>query len=357
MCPPVPSDTTPVQEVTGPGGSLAKADAYAALSKSKNSERAYKSAIAHYREWGGILPAGKDQVRKYLSDYAGKLKVSTLRQRLNQISKWHKLHSLPDPTTDEAVKATMAGIAKKHMTVAKQAYPLRFRHLLDICDRLEAAKRRAISEQNQGEILRTHRDLALILIGFWNGFRSDELNRLEVQHVTANRSAGISIFIPYSKTDQEANGSTHSMEMLNAYCPANAYLDWIQVAGITAGPVFRPISRWGSLGDDQINKHSIERVLNRVSAELFPGEPKFSTHSLRRGFADWAVNEGWDLKTLMEHVGWKSVQSAQRYIPTRKTFGSLSSRTGASAITHELELPGVGSTILAEYTIEPSSGD
>jgi integrase len=41
---------------------------------------------------------------------------------------------------------------------------------------------------------------------------------------------------------------------------------------------------------------------------------QYSSHSLQRGFAQWAMANGWDLKTLMEYVGWKSVQSALRYV-------------------------------------------
>jgi hypothetical protein len=35
---------------------------------------------------------------------------------------------------------------------------------------------------------------------------------------------------------------------------------------------------------------------------------------LRRGFAGWARASGWDLKQLMEYVGWKDVKSALRYL-------------------------------------------
>ena len=37
-------------------------------------------------------------------------------------------------------------------------------------------------------------------------------------------------------------------------------------------------------------------------------------HSLRRGFATWANSHGWDVKDLMEYVGWKDATSAMRYI-------------------------------------------
>lgn len=41
---------------------------------------------------------------------------------------------------------------------------------------------------------------------------------------------------------------------------------------------------------------------------------------IRRGFANWATSNGWDLKTLMEYVGWRNVQSAMRYVEAADPF-------------------------------------
>ncbi|WP_229262151.1 tyrosine-type recombinase/integrase [Duganella guangzhouensis] len=46
----------------------------------------------------------------------------------------------------------------------------------------------------------------------------------------------------------------------------------------------------------------------------------YSGHSLRRGFANWAAADGWDTKSMMEYVGWKSIQSAMRYIDSSDRF-------------------------------------
>lgn len=342
-----------VQRTTGLS---AKAESYRKDGKSANTERAYKASVDHFRfKFGGMLPATTDSICNYLASYAGKLEVSTLRQRLSGLSKWHKKMGFPDPTASSLVTETMRGIAKNHSGMPKQAHPLTFRHLLAICDKLEVEKREAIDGGQQEAILRTHRDLALILLGFWQAFRSDELSRIDVAHVKANRNEGISIFLPYSKTDRNARGQYYGMGALRAYCPTSAYLDWLQVSGIKEGLAFRAISRWGRLSDKGIHKQSIEHILNRVATNLFPNEPKFSTHSLRRGFADWATREGWDLKTLMEHVGWRSVENAQRYIPTRKNFGSLAFAPLPVALAQETEDAGSAVTIQGSYTIQNDS--
>ena len=40
----------------------------------------------------------------------------------------------------------------------------------------------------------------------------------------------------------------------------------------------------------------------------------FSSHSLRRGFAQWAGMSGWDIRELMNYVGWRDVKAAMRYL-------------------------------------------
>lgn len=105
----------------------------------------------------------------------------------------------------------------------------------------------------------------------------------------------------------------------------------------------------GKLAPTGIHRQSIEHILNRVAGDLFPNEPKFSTHSLRRGFADWAVREGWDINTLMNHVGWLSMESARKYMPTQKDFGVLALNPAPAAITGEVLVPASGLTLLGQY--------
>lgn len=60
---------------------------------------------------------------------------------------------------------------------------------------------------------------------------------------------------------------------------------------------------------------SVLPLLRKILAEAGVTEAQsYSSHSLRRGFAGWASANGWDIKDLMEHVGWRDVSSALRYI-------------------------------------------
>ncbi|MGA4492338.1 tyrosine-type recombinase/integrase, partial [Ectopseudomonas hydrolytica] len=126
-------------------------------------------------------------------------------------------------------------------------------------------------------------------------------------------------------------------------CPVQAYVDWISVAGIARGPVFRSIDRWGHLGEEGLHPNSVVPLLRAVlQAAGLPGE-LYSSHSLRRGFATWATRNSWDLKALMQYVGWSDGQSALRYVESVGVFpGQLSTpQLILSAENPELDGPAV----------------
>jgi len=95
----------------------------------------------------------------------------------------------------------------------------------------------------------------------------------------------------------------------------DAYLDWLEVSGRKSGPVFPGIDRWGNISEQPMMSQAVLPLLRRILKDAGTQEAEsYSSHSLRRGFAGWASANGWDLKELMEHVGWRDVGSAMRYI-------------------------------------------
>jgi len=101
-------------------------------------------------------------------------------------------------------------------------------------------------------------------------------------------------------------------------------LEWISVAGIARGPVFRGINRWGQLQETALNHNSVIPLLRQTLQRAGLAGELYSSHSLRRGFATWATRSGWDQKSLMSYVGWKDAKSALRYVEAGGFFaGSL----------------------------------
>src|SRR3546814_464777 len=144
-----------------------------------------------------------------LVDYADTLSLSTLKQRLAALAQWHITQGFPDPTKTPTVRQVLKGIRTLHPAQTKQAAPLQLLHLEQAVQWLNQEAERAQQSGNLASLLRCRRDVALLLIGFWRGFRSDELCRLQVEHIQAEAGAGMRLFLPQSKGDRENLGTTH----------------------------------------------------------------------------------------------------------------------------------------------------
>lgn len=299
---------------------------YLRASTRANTRRSYQQALDHYEvTYGGFLPATSDAIVRYLVDHASTLSSNTLKLRLAALAQWHVSHGFPDPTKTPLVRQIVKGIRTLHPRQEKQAEPLLLRQLEQCVLGLEEAEGRARADNDWPRLLRCCRDRALVLIGFWRAFRSDELCRLRVEHIQVRAGEGMQLFLPWSKGDRDNHGQTFSAPALAKLCPVQAYVDWISLAGIARGPVFRGIDRWGHLAEQGLHPNSVVTLLRGVLELAGLSAEFYSSHSLRRGFATWATRSGWDLKTLMQYVGWSDGKSALRYVDSMGGFpGQLS---------------------------------
>lgn len=299
-------------------------DRYLDAAVRDNTRRSYKAAVEHFEvTWGGFLPATADSIARYLADFAGQHSINTLRQRLAALGQWHTSQGFPDPTKAPLVRQVLKGIRAVHPAQERQAAALTLEHLQQTILALHAQAEQAQREHCLPALLRARRDTALLLIGFWRGFRGDELARLRVEHIQAQAGVGMQLYLPQSKGDRHGRGVQHRAPALKSLCPVQAYLDWITVAGIAHGPVFRKLDRWGNLGEAALNSASLIALLRKVFASAGLPASLYSSHSLRRGFATWATGNGWDIKALMAHVGWRDVKSALRYVDASASFGEM----------------------------------
>lgn len=280
-----------------------------------NTRRSYQAAIEHFEvAWGGFLPATSDTIARYLADHAGVLSANTLKSRLAALAQWHLSQGFPDPTKAPIVRKVLKGIRVLHPRPEKQAHPMQLQELELCIQHLEQAALSAHQAEEAPRRRRNLRDRALILMGFWRAFRSEELCRLRIEHIQVTPGKGMTIYLPWSKTDRENLGQTFHAPSLARLCPVQAYQDWIAELGEQQGPVFRGIDRWGHASDTQLHPNSVIPILRAALSECGIPAGHYSSHSLRRGFATWATRSGWDQKTLMSYVGWRDPKSALRYV-------------------------------------------
>ncbi|HHX6572665.1 tyrosine-type recombinase/integrase [Pseudomonas aeruginosa] len=324
---------------------------YFEAGRSKNTSAAYQSAIRHFQNvWGGFLPATEAAVVGYLTTYAPELTVSTLDLRLAALAKWHKTQGFPDPTKGEQVKRFLSSIRTIHGTRQKQAIPLSIEHLRAMVASLEAQYQQARAGGDLPGLLRASRDKALLLIGFWRGFRSDELRGMTAEGVTVYRGSKMAVFVRRSKTDLAAIGKTYEVPALIECCPVEAYSRWIEDAGISHGAVFRSIANNGRLGAESIDRKSVGRILTKIASDA-QIEVHFTSHSMRSGFANWAIDQGWSLKDLMEYVGWKGASNAARYVGSKFNFGPIAlAQPSASSVAASVPTDLSGSVLASLVT-------
>src|SRR5690606_222840 len=81
------------------------------------------------------------------------------------------------------------------------------------------------------------RDAALLSLGYDAGLRVSELTRVEAKHIEQQADGSATLFIPFSKTDQQQEGawawlSAETMRRVGA---------WLAASGLEEGLVFRRV--------------------------------------------------------------------------------------------------------------------
>jgi integrase len=323
---------------------MSDVERYVAAATRENTRRSYESAIRHFEvEWGGFLPASAEAIARYLVDHAESLSVNTLRARLAALAQWHQMQGFPDPTKTPHARKVLKGIATLHPVTQKRAKPLQLGQLERLAAWLDGQIGHAQQTGDARMYLSHLRNRALVLLGFWRGFRSDELSRLCVEQVTIEPGRGMTLFLPRTKGDRGLLGTTYKAPALSRLCPVGAYEAWIAAAGLAEGPVFRGIDRWGRLSDESLHAGSFVPLLRALFRSAGVSAPEsYSSHSLRRGFASWANANDWDVKMLMEYVGWKDVRSAMRYVDAADPFAQhrIESALAATSLASPSPAPG-----------------
>jgi site-specific recombinase XerD len=286
---------------------------YIGASRSANTLRAYASDWRDFRTWCEShgqcpLPATPATVAAYIAESAARLKVSTIQRRLNAIAQAHASLSLKPPTEDGQVRSTMKGVRRTKGTAPAQKAPT-------LTDDI-----RAMVDATDGGIIGT-RDRALLLLGFSGAFRRSELVGLDVENCKFGRD-GLTIALRRSKTDQTGVGRMIGIPYGSnpATCPIRALQDWIEQAGITAGPLFRCVNRHGHVQADRLSDYGVVRIVKKLADRAGLDPAKFAGHSLRAGHATAAAIAGASERSIMNQTGHKSVQMVRRYIREGNLF-------------------------------------
>lgn len=295
-----------------PAAELVSAAGYAIAGKSEATRRAYKSDFAHFSAWCAqrsveSLPASIETAAAYLAFLADTgLKASTITRRAAAISYVHRLRGAEPPTNAEPVKAVLNGIRRRTGVAVEQKAPATARALTRMLKRIP-------------DTITGLRDRALLLLGFAAALRRSELVALNVADLTLSEEGAI-VLIRRSKTDQEGAGHEIAVPAGKKLKPIDAVRAWLAAAGITEGPMFRPIGKGGRVIDARLTDRSVATIVKAHAKAAGLDEAQFSGHSLRAGFVTTALDDGADLFKVMDVTRHRSVKTLKIYDRRAKAF-------------------------------------
>lgn len=283
---------------------LTAADRFIAASQSIATKRAYASDLKHFLANGGGIPASPVVLAEYLASCAEKLSVATIERRLTAIHKAHLEKSLKSPALSEMVKRVMQGIRRTLGTKQRQVKPI-------VKDDLLAA---LVMIDRQKMPIKAARDRALLLVGFASAMRRSELVGVMVEHIT-HFPNGVEILLPSSKTDQDREGRTVFIPHANGdRCPVRALVNWLDIASIKEGYVFRAVTRHDRIARHGLSPQSVALVVKASVARVGGDSKKVSGHSLRAGYCTSAAEKGLQPWQIREQTGHKSDVTLAKYI-------------------------------------------
>ncbi len=279
---------------------------------SENTIRAYRTDLAHFIAWGGVIPARPEMLATYLAQHATCLSGTTLSRRLVSIARAHTARGLPSPTHSALVRATLQGVRRSRDNTVRQVAPLQKIQIVKMVRGLTG--------------MRGLRDTALLLIGFAGALRRSELVALDVEDIRFS-SEGTVLRLRRSKTDQQGRGRDIAIPLVKGrYCPTLSLQTWLRAAEITTGAIFRRISRYDRVLLPRLTAQSVALIIKH-RAELAGFDPDiFSGHSLRAGFVTNAASSGSSSASIRTTTGHKSDAMLQRYIRNSSLFTDNANR-------------------------------
>jgi site-specific recombinase XerD len=232
--------------------------------------------------------------------------AATIGRRISAISYAHRLAGHETPTNSNIVKTTVKGIRRTIGAAPNKKAPAVSEIMLSMVDTVPAGIRGA-------------RDKALLLLGFGGAFRRSELIGLDVADLQFEE-AGLKVTIRHSKTDQESFGQTIAIARGHTACPVQSVRDWLDAAGITEGPLFRPVDKAGNVADTRLTGKSVNVLIKDYATRIGLDPKTLSAHSMRSGFLTSAARRGasvWKMQEVSRH---KSIDVLSGYIRDAKLF-------------------------------------
>jgi integrase len=149
------------------------------------------------------------------------------------------------------------------------------------------------------------RDHALLALLLGCGLRRQELAQLQVEDIVEREGRSVIV-------DMVGKGRRIRTVAVPFWVKKSVDV-WTAAAGITQGPLLRPVSKSGKkAGETALGAWSVWSVVERCAKEI--GIKDFGPHDLRRTCAKLCRKAGGDLEQIKFLLGHSSIQTTERYL-------------------------------------------
>lgn len=286
---------------------IEESEQFRRAARSERTWSAYRSDLRVFAAWAdqhgvSALPATPEGVVAYLTTCASRYRPATIRRHLAAISVAHKLAGHESPTKHPVVTEVLKGIERTLGIAQSRKRALTVQELRQISKKLPNNRRGA-------------RDRAILLLGVSGALRRSEIVAFDVNDI-AFVEDGMIVTLRVSKSDQERAGVEIGVPYAaNEYtCCVRAVKRWLEVAGITDGPMFRGVDRGDRVSDQRLSAMGVVRLVKSACASIGLDVRKVSGHSLRASYATIGAAAGVSPFSLAEGGRWKSLNVLQRYV-------------------------------------------
>lgn len=294
---------------------LRAAQRYSKKSRADSTWRAYQSDWRQFEAWCqrlslASLPADPETVAMFVASQADDGRnPSTLDRRLAAIRLVHLGAGHPSPHNALKVVEVMRGIRRNWAQPPVKKTAALDDDVKKMADAVDLESRKGL------------RDRALLLMGFAGAFRRSELVALNTWNLET-RDEGIKVTIEQSKTDQEAQGQVIAIlkQPDSAYCPIQALKDWVTVAEIERGALFRRMFRYDKVGKQRLTAQSVALVIKELAFRVGLDPASYAGHSLRSGFLTSAAKNRASVFKMADHSRHKSLDVLREYVRAEELF-------------------------------------
>jgi site-specific recombinase XerD len=276
------------------------------------TRRAYVSDARIFAAWCAArgleaLPAAPETVVLFVSSEAqAGSRYATISRRVAAIRYAHQAAGHESPTGRDLVNAALSGIRRTLGVAPVRKAPA-------TAPRVEAMVREC------PDTLRGLRDRALLLLGFAGAFRRSELVALEVEDLEETPE-GLRVRVRRSKTDQDGAGQFVPVLNGSRLRVVEALKAWREAAGITSGPLFRPLAKGGRVLAQPLSTKSVADIVKAYAEQAGFDASAFAGHSLRAGFLTSAAESGASIFSMMAVSRHRSLETVRGYVRTAELF-------------------------------------